>query len=155
MEFRKITWENFIPCIELQVTEEQKSYISSNQHALAEAYIAQDEGQDIITFAIYKDETLVGFIMMYYDDGSGNFDYSSYGIFKMMIDQRYQGQGYGKEVVAQAIAYFRTFPRGAAKVAELTYNPENAAAKKIYDSFGFVQTGKVLDSGEVHAELVL
>lgn len=30
MEFREITWENFIECIELQVTEDQKRFISSN-----------------------------------------------------------------------------------------------------------------------------
>ncbi|MBD3922163.1 GNAT family N-acetyltransferase [Paenibacillus sp. PR3] len=155
IEFRKITWDNFIQCIELQVTDEQRQFISSNQHALAEAYVAQDEGQVIIAFAIYKEETLVGFISMYYDDGSGNFEYSSYGIFKMMIDKRYQGLGYGREAVAKAIEYFRTFPRGAAKVAELTYKPDNIAAKRIYDSLGFVQTGKMLECGEVHAELVL
>jgi diamine N-acetyltransferase len=155
MEFREITWDNFIPCIELQVTEEQKRYISSNQHALAEAYIAQNEGQDILKFAIYKNETMVGFIMMYYDDGSGNFEYSSYGIFKMMIDKRYQGQGYGREAVIKAIEFFRTFPRGAARVAELTYKPENLSAHRLYESLGFVQTGKVLECGEVHAELVL
>ncbi len=155
MEFRKITWENFIPCIELSVTEEQKQFISSNQHALAEAYIAADEGQDIMTFAVYNENTLVGFLMMYYDDGDGNFDYSSYGVFKMMIDKHHQGKGYGKKVMAKVIEYVRTFPRGKAKVIELTYKPENLPAKKIYSSLGFVETGKVLECGEVHAELVL
>jgi len=155
MEFRKITWDNFIQCIELQVTEEQRRFISSNQHALAEAYIASDEGQIIITFAVYKEDNMVGFISMYYDDGNGNFDYSSYGIFKMMIDKRYQGLGYGKEMVEKAIDYARTFPRGIAKVIELTYKPENVVAKKIYDSLGFVETGETLACGEVRAVLTL
>lgn len=155
MEFRRITWENFIECIELKVTPEQQRFISSNQHALAEAYIASDEGQIIITFAVYKEDNMVGFISMYYDDGDGNFEYSSYGIFKMMIDQRYQGNGYGKEMVVKAIEYARTFPRGKAKVVELTYKPENLAAKKIYDSLGFIQTGEILACGEVQAVLTL
>lgn len=34
MEFRKITWDNFIACIELRITEEQQQFMSSNQHAL-------------------------------------------------------------------------------------------------------------------------
>lgn len=155
MEFRRITWDNFIECIELKVTPDQQRFISSNQHALAEAYVASDEGQIIITFAVYKEDNMVGFISMYYDDGDGNFDYSSYGIFKMMIDQRYQGKGYGKEMVVKAIEYARTFPRGKAKVVELTYKPENLAAKKIYDSFGFIQTGEILACGEVQAVLTL
>lgn len=155
MEFRKITWDNFIECIELQVADEQQRFISSNQHALAEAYVASDEGQDIITFAIYKDEVMVGFIMMYYDDGNGNFNYSSYGIFKMMIDKRYQGKGYGKEVMIKAIEYFKTAPHGKARVVELTYKPENVVAKNLYTSLGFVETGSRLACGEVHAELAL
>jgi len=154
MEFRKITWDNFIQCIELQVTEEQRRFISSNQHALAEAYIASDEGQIIITFAVYKEDNMVGFISMYYDDGNGNFDYSSYGI-KMMIDKRYQGLGYGKEMVGKAIDYARTFPRGKAKIVELTYKPENVIAKKIYDSLGFVETGETLACDEVRAILTM
>lgn len=155
MEFRRITWDNFIECIELKVTPDQQRFISSNQHALAEAYVASDEGQIIITFAVYKEDNMVGFISMYYDDGDGNFDYSSYGIFKMMIDQRYQDKGYGKEMVVKAIEYARTFPRGKAKVVELTYKPENLAAKKIYDSLGFIQTGEILACGEVQAVLTL
>lgn len=155
MDFRRITWDNFIECFELKVTPDQQRFISSNQHALAEAYVASDEGQIIITFAVYKEDNMIGFISMYYDDGDGNFDYSSYGIFKMMIDQRYQGKGYGKEMVVKAIEYARTFPRGKAKVVELTYNPENVVAKKIYDSLGFIQTGEILACGEVQAVLTL
>lgn len=155
MEFREITWENFIECIELQVTEEQKRFISSNQHALAEAYIASKEGQVIITFAIYKDEKMVGFISMYYDDGDGNFDYSSYGVFKMMIDRRHQGKGYGKEAMRQALEFSKAFPCGKARVVELTYTPENVIAKNLYSSLGFVETGNTHPSGEVYAESAL
>ncbi|MCJ7841978.1 GNAT family N-acetyltransferase [Lederbergia sp. NSJ-179] len=155
MEFRKITWDNFIECIELQVTEEQKRFMSSNQHALAEAYIALDEGQDIITFAVYKDGIMVGFISMYYDDGDGNYEHSSYGVFKMMIDKCYQGKGYGKEAMIKAIDFSRSFPHGKARVVELTYKPENVIAKNLYTSLGFVETGSVLACGEVHAELKL
>ncbi|KAA2284409.1 GNAT family N-acetyltransferase, partial [Clostridioides difficile] len=62
IEFRRITWDNFIECIELKVTPDQQRFISSNQHALAEAYVASDEGQIIITFAVYKEDNMVGFI---------------------------------------------------------------------------------------------
>lgn len=155
MELREITWDNFIACIELQVKEEQKQFISSNQHALAEAYLASKEGQVIITFAIYKEETLVGFVMMYYDDGDGNLEYSSYGVFKFMIDARHQGKGYGREAMAQIISYIQTMPLGKARVIELTYKPDNVAAKRLYAGLGFVETGNIHPSGEVCAELVL
>ncbi|PZT53233.1 GNAT family N-acetyltransferase [Paenibacillus silvae] len=59
-----------------------------------------------------------------------------------------KGQGYGREMVEKAIAYAQSAPRGKAKLVELTYKPENAAAKKIYDSLGFRLTGDVLACGE-------
>lgn len=155
MEFREITWDNFIECIELQVTEEQKRFISSNQHALAEAYIASKEGQVIITFAIYKDENMVGFLSMYYDDGDGNFEYSSYGVFKFMIDRRYQGKGYGKEAMVKAVEFAKSLPHGKARVVELTYKPENEIAKNLYSSLRFIETGNIHPSGEVYAEYIL
>ncbi|QHT62852.1 GNAT family N-acetyltransferase [Paenibacillus lycopersici] len=98
---------------------------------------------------------MVGFIMMYYDDGNGKFEYSSYGIFKIMIDRRYQGNGYGKEATIKAIAYSKASTHGKARVVELTYNPDNAIARKLYLSLGFVETGKIHPSGEVYAEYVL
>ncbi|MCR8655900.1 GNAT family N-acetyltransferase [Paenibacillus endoradicis] len=155
MEFREISWDNFIECIELQVTEEQKLFISSNQHALAEAYIASKEGQVITTFAIYKHEKMVGFIMMYYDDGNGNFEYGSYGVFKIIIDWRYQGKGYGKEAMVKAIEFFKASNYGKARVVELTYKPENLVAKNLYTSLGFVETGNINPSGEVYVESLL
>ncbi|MGZ9583724.1 GNAT family N-acetyltransferase [Paenibacillus marinisediminis] len=138
----------------MKVTEDQNKFISSNQHALAEAYVALDEGQDIITFAIYNDENMVGFIMMYYDDGDGNFDNSCYGVFKIMIDKRYQGKGYGKEAMKKAIEFMRTSHKRA-RVVELTYKPDNVVVRNLYASLGFVETGKMLECGEVYAELVL
>jgi len=154
IEFKKVSCDNFIQCIELKVAEEQNKFISSNQHALAEAYIASEEGQDIKTFAIYKDDNMVGFVMMYYDDGDGNFEKSCYGIFKMMIDEQYQGRGYGKEAVIKAIEFMRTSQKRA-RVVELTYKPDNVVARNLYASLGFVETGKTLECGEVYAELVL
>ena len=155
VEFREITWDNFIECIELQITEEQKRFMSSNQHTLAEAYLASKEGQVILTYAIYKDERMVGFIMMDYDDGDGDFQSSNYGVFKMMIDRRYQGNGYGKEAMIKAIQLAESAAHGKARIVEITYQSENTVAKQLYASLGFVETGQIHPSGEVYAQLVL
>lgn len=50
--------------------------------------------------------------MMYYDDGNGKFEYSSYGVFKMMIDRQYQGKGYGKEAMIKVIDFSRASAHG-------------------------------------------
>lgn len=98
---------------------------------------------------------MVGFILMYYEEGDGNFDYSSYGVFKIMIDRRHQSKGYGKEAMRHAIKFSKAFPCGKARLLELTYQPENVIAKNLYSSLGFVETGNLHPSGEVYAEFVL
>lgn len=57
--------------------------------------------------------------------------------------------------MTQIIAYIQTMPLGKARVIELTYKPDNVAAKRLYAGLGFVETGNIHPSGEVYAELVL
>lgn len=59
-----------------------------------------------------------------------------------MIDQRYQRRGYGRQAVKLALDFVRTFPCGAAKYCWVSYEPENEAARSLYRSFGFVETGE-------------
>ena len=40
IEFRKITWDNFDECINLQHTEEQRGFLASNVYSLAQSYVA-------------------------------------------------------------------------------------------------------------------
>lgn len=40
IEFRKITWDNFDECINLQLTEEQRGFLASNVYSLAQSYVA-------------------------------------------------------------------------------------------------------------------
>ena len=64
------------------------------------------------------------------------------------------GRGLGKAALAAALAYIRTFPCGRAKRCWLSYEPENAAARALYRSFGFRETGE-MDGDEVIAVLPL
>lgn len=72
-----------------------------------------------------------------------------------MIDERYQGKGYGKGAMIKAIEFSKASPFGEVRVVELTYNPENLVAKNLYSSLGFVEPGNTHPSGEVYAEFVL
>ncbi|HHY64976.1 MAG TPA: GNAT family N-acetyltransferase, partial [Clostridiaceae bacterium] len=66
ISLRKITFENFGECISLEVREDQKNFVARNLYSLAEAYIALTNGSVPMPFAIYNDETMVGFIMISY-----------------------------------------------------------------------------------------
>ena len=66
----------------------------------------------------------------------------NYNLWRLMIDKNYQNRGYGKQAVELALRFIRTFPCGKADFCWLSYEPENAAAKSLYASFGFIETGE-------------
>ncbi|WP_196493887.1 GNAT family N-acetyltransferase [Ornithinibacillus caprae] len=152
VEFRKITWDNFEECIGLELHQEQKNYVASNVYSLAQSYIALlNDDLPAMTFTIYDEETMIGFIMLYHDTTEENEygDEPCYGILRLMIDRRFQGKGYGKKAMIKALEFIMTFPQGEASAVYISYDPSNKVAKHLYSSFGFEETGKVNDVGEV------
>lgn len=157
ISLQKITEANFHQVIKLEPYEEQKNYVARNIYSLAEAYVALTNNSCIpITFAIYNDDTLIGFTMIAYSkaDEDEEDDEDSYNIWRMMIDKKYQGKGYGKEALGKIIEYIKTYPYGPASLIWLSYVPENTVAKNLYASYGFVETG-VVEDDEVIAVLRL
>ena len=67
---------------------------------------------------------------------------NNYCLWRFMIDREYQHRGLGKKALAAALDYIRTFPCGSAEYCWLSYEPENKAAKALYNSFGFVENGE-------------
>jgi len=67
VELREINEKNFNECIALELTEEQSEFIASNIYSLAEAYAITNSGiNKPMTYGIYNDGTMVGFIMVVY-----------------------------------------------------------------------------------------
>jgi len=50
--------------------------------------------------------------------------------------------------------FIKTYPQGNAVSVYLSYHPNNEAARRLYASFGFVETGDI-SGGEVVARLAL
>lgn len=158
IEFRNITWENFEECINLQLTKEQKGFLASNVYSLAQSYVALlNDKLPPMTFAIYNDNTMIGFIMMYHDTAEENEygDEDAYGILRFMIDMKFQNKGYGTKAMEKALEYIRTFPQGQAKAVYISYDPENKIARHLYAKFGFEEIGVNEESGEIVAKLNL
>lgn len=158
IEFRKITWDNFDECINLQLTEEQRGFLASNAYSLAQSYVALlNDELPPMTFAIYDDDVMIGFIMMYHDTAEENEygDEEAYGILRFMIDVKYQNKGYGTKAMEKALEYIRTFPQGEAKAVYISYAPENEAARRLYRKFGFIEIGFNEEAQETVARLEL
>ena len=132
----------------LRVSENQKTFVADNALSLKEAALANSSGGAAFPFGIYDDDKAVGFLMI----GFGTDDSwedppeiaeDTYNLWRLMIDERYQGQGYGRQAVQLALDFIRTYPCKEAELCWLSYEPENINAARLYRSFGFTETGEM------------
>jgi diamine N-acetyltransferase len=153
-----ITSENIWDVVKLSVHDGQKTFVATNTSSILEAYLAVTSGHVALPFAVYADDTLVGFVMFGYgsagDADEPQIAAGNYTIWRFMIDRKYQGMGYGKEALAASLDYIRTLPCGEAAYCWLSYAPDNARAKKLYHSAGFAENGEI-DDDEIVAVLKL
>lgn len=158
LTLKKIDRNNIWKIISLEVNENQRDFVATNTESLLEAYTVITSGGVALPFGIYADDNPVGFVMLGYDElpGEENPEIAkgNYSLWRFMIDKKYQRMGYGKEAMRLVLDYIRSFPCGPAEYCFLSYEPENKAAKKLYNSFGFRENGE-LDGEEVVAVLPL
>ncbi len=137
INFRGITYDNFLEACFLQVKDEQKDFIATNSFSLAQSKY-QDE---CIPKAIYSGINMVGFLMYCVD----RIDHE-YWVYRLMIDQRYQGLGYGKK--AMELILEQLIPLSEKKLIRISFEPENIIAKTLYENLGFRSSG-LMDGGEI------
>ncbi|MBQ8312893.1 MAG: GNAT family N-acetyltransferase [Oscillospiraceae bacterium] len=144
IQLKDIDHSNWIQCIELEVTEEQKQFVNPNIFSLAEAYVHSGEKKDAevfyrcIPFAIYNDEDMVGFAMITYENEADYGDKAAYEIYRIMIDREHQGNGYGKEALKLLLEYIKTFPYGKAESVYTEWHPNNVASKRLFEEYDFI-----------------
>ena len=131
IELREVTRENFDAVIGLEVAEDQRDFLDSNVEALAWAHVASE----CRPFVIYDDNTPVGFATYGYIPDDGRC-----WIIHFMVDQRWQRRGIGRAALEQLLERMSTESEGASLL--LAVNPENEAAVRLYEAFGFSDTGK-------------
>ena len=159
LKLRKINRNNVEAILKLEVFDNQKSFVATNNISIIEAYIAITENNHVFTFGIYKDDTPIGFLMIGFDvnsddEGAPRIAKGNYNIWRLMIDKKFQGQGFGKEAMDLALEFINTFPCGTAKYCWLSYESDNDVARQLYKSVGFVETDEK-DGEEIVAILKL
>ena len=139
---KDITAENWMECARLSVRDDQR-FVAPNVYSIAQAKV---EPQWVIS-GIYSDETMVGFAMY-------EFDHEKRLMYlcRFMVDKRYQHKGYGRGALT-LLKRLATDDPQVDKIV-LSTNPDNKYGIKVYERFGFRDTG-VLDEGEEVFELVL
>ena len=130
--------------LELAVSETQRTFVSDRTRLLARAYAYRDQRSR--AFLLCEGEQPVG-MGLYYDLP----ELQCYDLGQMFIDERYQGRGYGKAAVRAILEALKADGRYDKVV--LCYIEGNEAAKRLYEQFGFEETGR--DEDEIIMELRL
>lgn len=137
VHFRDISGENLDQCVDLRVRDDQP-FVASNVYSIAQAGV--EPGW--VIKAIHSDETMVGFAMYTIDE-----KISELYLCRFMIDRSHQGKGYGRA----ALELLKEVALAAPGVSRmrLSTSPENHNGIRIYERFGFVDTGGMEDGEEV------
>jgi diamine N-acetyltransferase len=99
--------------------------------SIAQAYVYREI---LWLRGIYADETAVGFVML-----ADDTEAQEYVLARLMIDERFQGQGYGVQALQQVIEYVKTRP--GAKELQVSVVPGEGSPGPFYERLGFVYNG--------------
>lgn len=153
LEILPVTKDNWQELIDLKVRKDQKKYVASNVYSIAEAQFGEDipgEGHwDMFPYGIFDEGRAVGFLMVAYNFGSDRFQGF---VQRLMVDEKFQGKGYGRFGMNWILEHYRSESR--VKAIAISYEPHNETARKLYASLGFVETGE-MEAGEALAVLNL
>ena len=139
---RQIIEDNFADCVGLEVADDQKTFVAPNTYSLAQAWLYHENTRP---FAIYNDEEMVGFVMLD-TDYEGAAAKGICDLWRLMIDKRYQGRGYGKAAMEAVIHYAKAELQ--TKQMRTSFVPGNAGAERLYAGLGFIPTGE-MDGDEI------
>ena len=151
IELRPVTQDNWQSLIKLKVRDGQQDFVASNLYSIAESQFGfEEEGHwDLFPYGLYMNGEPVGFAMT-----GLNLNHSHFQglILRLMVAEKFQGRGYGRQAMKVMKEMFLT--NKEVKAVCISYAPENEVARKLYSSLGFVETGEMLES-EVMAVLQL
>jgi len=150
ISFRKINWDNLDEVLELKPSESQAGFMASIDRCLAQAYASVIDEDESVTYAIYHNEVPVGFCQYYYEDDFTDDYQPGYYLWRILIDQRYQGKGLAKAAVSKLLAEIRQKPFGDAEHLYLGCSPSNTTAIKLFEFFGFEPTGEIADGEAIY-----
>jgi diamine N-acetyltransferase len=148
---RAITESNRAEVEALRVRDDQRQFVAGVADSLIEA--AATPAACPWFRAVYADEVPVGFVLLSDSIPPGHPEYlGPYCLWRLLIDARWQGRGYGTATLDLVVAYVRTRP-GAERLLT-SYVPGEGTPLGFYLRYGFTPTGEI-DDGEPILELPL
>ena len=151
VSLREITDENRAAVEALTVTEEQDYFVASVTQSLQDA--EDDPDAKPWYRAVYADDEPVGFVMI--SDGITVDDpayVGPYYLWRLLIDRRFQGRGYGTAALDLVVEHVRTRPDARTFLTSHVVGPGSPVT--FYQQYGFELTGQIHE-GEPILELDL
>ncbi len=142
VSLRPITGANRQQVEALRTSPAQARFVSTVVDSLAEA--AEYPGAHAQYWAVYDDETPVGFVMI--ADEVDDPDYIPQYLWKLLIDERYQRRGFGTATLDLIVEFFRGRP--GVEVLTTSAGQGEGSPIAFYEGYGFERTGEMFD-GEV------
>ena len=134
VSLREVTAQTVRDICNLSVAPAQERFVAPNSVSIAEAYFSEKAWFR----AIYAGGTPVGFLMLYDDPQK-----PEYYLWRFMIADSHQGQGYARRAMELLIEHVRRRPM--AEELMLSYVPGEGSPEGFYRRLGFEPTGEVLE----------
>ena len=148
---KRITRRNLGAILRLKVKPKQEFLVATNAKSIAQAHFYREAWYR----AIYLGDTPIGFVLLV----DRTLKYKrikqknpTLYLWRLMIDGKYQGNGYGRDAVELVIDHLKTRPN--AKEITLHHEQTQGNAGAFYEKLGFKLTGKILHN-ELERKLIL
>ena len=154
LEFVELTAANYRDAFRLKVRADQERFVATNAVSIAQAHFHPEAWYRLI----HAGGTPVGFVMLedwtaFPDRAPDDWKADPYlYLWRFMIDQRYQKQGFGARAMPWLIDHARRRP--GVKCMLLSFVEAEGSAEPFYRQFGFERTGEVVE-GEHMMRLAL
>ena len=146
IELIEINEQNWLEAVKLSVDESQKGFLDSATGILARGYAYRDSRARVI--GISDGGTMVGLALVKDLDEQP----ACYDLQQFMIDRRFQGRGYGTAALRLILAELEAERKYG--FVEVCVKKDAAAALRVYEKLGFVDTGYVDDDAPDSLNLI-
>lgn len=140
---KEITEENYAEVLQLSVSDADKTFVAPVVRSLADCWLYR-KNEDLFPYAIYAEKQLVGFLLLDLDEQEG-----SLLLWRLLIDQQFQGKGYGRASIEKVIGLSRDFE--SVSYVRVDYVKDNVKMARLLNSLSFTIFGE--DSREVFTKL--
>ena len=156
MQLTDITKENWLDVLFLTTNEtvtvkgSSEPYEAKGMPTLCEEFVASNALSIVqsvyedgwVIKAVEHEGELIGFTMFGFNE-----EEDFYELCRIMIDRKYQNQGYGTQAIKMILKEMKE--RFGCKEVYLSTDPENAVGKHVYEKVGFRSENRMLDDEEL------